>query len=221
MYFQVITSESIACNQTSFARDFFFPMPHIWVFFVGYTCMTHTRPTWTWIIPELIFIRFINWNTFCSFRLEIYRIRSFSSSWSTKLGSDWLLKRRIWLALRINESKWWTDPDMSFYFSTSSSRFFFSSKLFKLVTSHNFFESFFLDSSKYFCSYFGDNIILVPKYWWQRPITNISNLVTKKIPSSNWWHQCCTIFSGCPLVTIGWLLLNFFEYIQKSIEFFE
>ena len=125
LYFQVITSKSIACNQTSLARDFFFPMPHIWVFFVSYTWMTHTRPTWTWIIPELIFIWFINWNTFCSFRLEIYRIGSLSSSRSTKLGSDWSITELIWLAHRNNESKSWTDPDMSFYFSTSSSRFFF------------------------------------------------------------------------------------------------
>ena len=91
LYFQVIASKPIACNQTSLARDFFFSMPHIWIFFVSHTCMTHTSASWTWIIPELIFIRLINWYTFCPFRLEIYRIGSFSSSQSTKLSSDWII----------------------------------------------------------------------------------------------------------------------------------
>ena len=151
LYFQVIASKSIACNQTSLARDFFFSMPHIWIFFVSHNCMTHTSASWTWIIPELIFIGFINWNTFCPFRLEIYRIRSLWSSQSIKLNSDWPITELIWLANRNNESESGTDPDMSFYFSTSSSRFFFffASKFFKMVSSHNFFESFFLNSSKY------------------------------------------------------------------------
>ena len=47
--------------------------------------------SWFWIIPELIFSEFINWNTSWPFRLEIHRLRSFFK-FTVDLNSDWLIR---------------------------------------------------------------------------------------------------------------------------------